>query len=55
MKPLIGKMALIFAVFLALLLILGSGFGQVEIMIWLAALVGSLSFVVWWHRAKQNA
>lgn len=54
MKSLIGQIAVIIAVFLALLLILGSGFGQIEIMIWFVALIGLISFSIWRHR-RTNA
>ncbi|CAL9536687.1 hypothetical protein SUDANB70_04174 [Streptomyces sp. enrichment culture] len=55
MKPLVAKMALILAVFLVVLLFLGSGFGQVEIGLWFAALVASLAFVVQRYRIKRNS
>jgi len=47
--------ALILAVFLVVLLFLGSGFGQVEIGIWCAALVASLAFVVQRYWVKRNS
>lgn len=55
MKSLIGQIALIIAIFLALLLTLGSGFGQVEITIWFVALIGLISVSVWRHRRKSHA
>lgn len=51
---LLGQIALVVAVFLAVLLVLGSGFGQLEIMVWLVALAAAITFVVRRQR-RRNA
>ncbi len=53
-KDLVGKLALVAAVFVVLLLMPGAGFGRVEMSLWCAALTGSLAFVVWRHGVRKR-
>ncbi|MFF7164072.1 hypothetical protein ACFZBP_22405 [Streptomyces sp. NPDC008086] len=54
MKSLVGSLIAVLAVFALILLVLGSGFGGIEISLWLAALVASVVFTVRHHRRKDK-
>jgi hypothetical protein len=54
MKSFIGSLIAIFAIFFLILSVLGSRFGPIEIMVWLAALVASLLFRVRHYRRSKK-
>ncbi|MET7526816.1 hypothetical protein ACWD9K_00045 [Streptomyces sp. 900116325] len=54
MKSLIGSMIAIIALFLIVLLLLGSQFGGLEIIVWLVALTASLVFAARHHKRSKK-
>ncbi|MGW2723050.1 hypothetical protein [Streptomyces sp. NPDC001492] len=54
MKSLIGSLIAIFAFFILILAVLGSSFGGIEIIAWLAALVASVIFTIRRHRKGKR-
>lgn len=56
MKSAIGPLVAIMAAFIAVLFVLGAGFGRLEITIWFAALIVATVFTVRHYRkaARRN-
>ncbi|MFF5498284.1 hypothetical protein [Streptomyces aquilus] len=54
MKSLTGSLISIIAFFVLVLMVLGSGFGGLEIMVWLAALVASVILTLRHHRKRNR-
>ncbi|OIJ85066.1 hypothetical protein BIV25_45000 [Streptomyces sp. MUSC 14] len=53
MKSLTGSLIAVIAFFVLILLVLGSGFGGIEILVWIAALAGSITLTVRHHRKNK--